>query len=105
MLIRSELFPVSDLNFCTKLCGGHAPRSGLRAVYLCHQPDIRFSSLRRNSMSKLGRSKTIRCLVFGVLVLAATSCAQKRSSVPQETAAKTYDAEQIAKAYGLDSFE
>jgi hypothetical protein len=56
-------------------------------------------------MSKLGRSKTIRCLVFGVLVLAATSCAQKRSSVPQETAAKTYDAEQIAKAYGLDSFE
>jgi hypothetical protein len=45
-------------------------------------------------MIKLGRSKTIRFLVFGVLVLAATSCAQKRSSVP----------EQIAKTYGLDSF-
>jgi hypothetical protein len=45
-------------------------------------------------MTKLGRSTTIRILVFGVLVLAASSCSQKRSSV----------AEQIAKTYGLDSF-
>ena len=45
-------------------------------------------------MTKLGRSTTIRILVFGVLVLAASSCSQKRSSV----------AEHIAKTYGLDSF-
>ena len=56
-------------------------------------------------MTKLGCSKTIRFLVFGVLVLAATSCAQKRSSVPEQIA-KTYGfvPEQIAKTYGLDSF-
>src|SRR5882762_9611771 len=56
-------------------------------------------------MTKLGRSKTIRSLVFGVLVLAATSCAQKRSSVPEQSA-KTHGSgpEQIAKTYGLDSF-
>jgi hypothetical protein len=45
-------------------------------------------------MAKLGRSMTIRCLVFGVLVLAATSWAQTRPPV----------FEQIAKTYGLDSF-
>src|SRR5437870_9375882 len=49
---------------------------------------------RGPSMRKLGRSTTIRCLVLGVLVLAATSCSKKHSSV----------AEQIAKTYGLDSF-
>ena len=61
-------------------------------------------------MTKLGRSKTIRFLVFGLLVLAATSCAQKRapapqqrSSVPEQTA--KINTEQIAKTYGLDSFE
>src|SRR6266481_2152427 len=60
-------------------------------------------------MTKLGRSKTIRFLVFGLLVLAATSCAQKRapapqqrSSVPEQTA--KINTEQIAKTYGLDSF-
>jgi hypothetical protein len=60
-------------------------------------------------MTKSGRSKTIRFLVFGLLVLAATSCAQKsapapqqRSSVPEQTA--KINAEQIAKTYGLDSF-
>ncbi len=60
-------------------------------------------------MTKLGRSKTIRFLVFGLLVLAATSCAQKRapapqqrSSVPKQTA--RINTEQIAKTYGLDSF-
>jgi hypothetical protein len=45
-------------------------------------------------MTKLGRSTTIRCLFFGVLVLAATSWAQTRPRI----------AEQIAKTYGLDSF-
>jgi hypothetical protein len=45
-------------------------------------------------MAKLGRSTTIRFLVFGVLVLPATSWAQTRAPV----------AEQIAKVYGLDSF-
>src|SRR5690242_3402709 len=60
-------------------------------------------------MTKLDHSKTIRFLVFGVLVLAATSCSQKNSSTPQATAtpaqtARGVGAEQIAKAYGLDQF-
>jgi hypothetical protein len=46
-------------------------------------------------MPKLGRSKTILFPVFGVLVLAATSWAQSRPPI----------VEQIAKTYGLDSFE
>jgi len=46
-------------------------------------------------MTKLGRSTTIHCLFFGVLVLAATSWAQTRPPI----------AEQIPKTYGLDSFE
>src|SRR5438445_13200219 len=45
-------------------------------------------------MAKLGRSTMIRFLVLGVLFLAATSLAQQRPPV----------VEQIAKAYGLDSF-
>jgi hypothetical protein len=45
-------------------------------------------------MTKLGRSTTIRFLVFGLLVLAATSWAQ---SCPPA-------AEKIAKAYGFDSW-
>jgi hypothetical protein len=46
-------------------------------------------------MTKLGRSTTISCLFLAVLVLAATSSAQTRPPI----------AEQIAKTYGLDSFE
>jgi hypothetical protein len=46
-------------------------------------------------MAKLGRSATICCLFFGMLVLAATSWAQTRPLI----------AEQIAKTYGIDSFE
>jgi hypothetical protein len=46
-------------------------------------------------MSKLGFSTTMRSLVFGVLVLAATSWAQTRPPI----------LEQIAKTYGLDSYE
>lgn len=45
-------------------------------------------------MAKLGRSTMFRFLVFGVLILAASSWAQQRPPV----------VEQIAKAYGLDSF-
>jgi hypothetical protein len=45
-------------------------------------------------MTKLGRSTTIRFLVFAMLVLAATSWAQTRPRI----------AEQIAKTYGLDSY-
>jgi hypothetical protein len=46
-------------------------------------------------MTKLGRSTTILCLFCGVLVLAATSWAQTRAPI----------AEQIAKTYGLGSFD
>src|SRR5258708_12276725 len=45
-------------------------------------------------MIKLGRSTTILYLIFGVLVLAATSSAQTLPPI----------AEQTAKAYGLDAF-
>ena len=45
-------------------------------------------------MTPLGRSTTIRCLCFGVLVLAAPSWAQTLPPI----------AEQIAKTYGVDSF-
>src|SRR5215467_15360867 len=45
-------------------------------------------------MPKLGRSKTIRFLVLGVLVLTTVCRAQTRPPI----------AEEIAKAYGLDSF-
>jgi hypothetical protein len=45
-------------------------------------------------MNKSSRATIIGLLLFGVLVLAATSCSQKRPPA----------AEQIAKTYGLDSF-
>jgi hypothetical protein len=35
-------------------------------------------------MTKLGRSTTIRCLFFGVLVLAATSWAQTRPPIAEQ---------------------
>src|SRR5258708_13891999 len=53
-----------------------------------------FHSLRRTSMTKLLRSMTIRCLFWGVLLLAGTSRAQTRPPI----------VEQLAKTYGLDSF-
>lgn len=46
------------------------------------------------SMTKLTRSTTIRCLLFGVLVFASNSWAQTRPPI----------IEQIAKTYGLDSY-
>src|SRR6266516_7611861 len=45
-------------------------------------------------MTKSARSTTIRCLFFGVLVLAPNSWAQKRPPI----------LEQLAKTYGLDSY-
>src|SRR5256885_2484237 len=46
-------------------------------------------------MAKLARSTTIRCLFFGVLVLAPNSWAQKRPPI----------LEQLAKTYGIDSWD
>ena len=46
-------------------------------------------------MAKLGRSTTIRFLVFGLLVLASSSWAQNRPPV----------VEKLAKTYGLDSWD
>ena len=54
-------------------------------------------------MTTLGRSKTISFLAFGVLIFTADSCSQKRSAVPEQTART--NAEQIARTYGLDSFD
>src|SRR5258708_13811973 len=53
-----------------------------------------FHSLRRTFMTKLLRSMTIRCLFWGVLLLAGTSRAQTRPPI----------AEELAKTYGLDSY-
>jgi hypothetical protein len=46
-------------------------------------------------MTNLGHSTMIRCLLFGVLVLAPNSWAQNRAPI----------LEQIAKTYGLDSYD
>src|SRR5260370_21558886 len=61
-----------------------------------------FHLAEEDSMTTLGRSKTIRFLAFGMLIFIANSCSQKHSAVPEKTA--TTNAEQIAKTYGLDSF-
>lgn len=56
-------------------------------------------------MTKLDRSKTICFLLFGVLLLATTPCSQRHPPAPEQTAKTSgVGAEQIAKAYGLDSF-
>jgi len=56
-------------------------------------------------MKKSDRVKTICFLVFGALVIAATSCSQKRPSVSEQTPKTSASAvEQIAKTYGVDSF-
>jgi|SRR5215813_3640485 len=56
-------------------------------------------------MPKLNRSKTICFLVFVVLIIAATSCSQKRPSVSEQTPKTAgVTAEQLAKTFGLDSF-
>jgi hypothetical protein len=53
-------------------------------------------------MTKSIRSETIGFLVLGVLIFLSTSCSHQQQSVQQPGA--KIDAEQIAKAYGLDSF-
>src|SRR5215217_9122970 len=63
---------------------------------------LRVSFTEEDSMTKLDRSTTIRFLIFVLLILAATSCAQKRSSAPEQIA--KLSPEQIARTYGLDSF-
>jgi len=56
-------------------------------------------------MTKVDRSKMIRFLFWGVLVLWATSCSQKHPPAPEQTVKNAnLSAEQIAKAHGLDSF-
>src|SRR5262249_4321422 len=56
-------------------------------------------------MAKLDHSETLRFMVFGVLVLAATSCSYKSPPVSEQTAKTAgINAEQIAKTYGIDSF-
>jgi hypothetical protein len=54
-------------------------------------------------MTKLDHLRMIVRMVFAVLVIAATSCSHKPAYSP-EPIAKTLNAEQIAKTYGLDSF-
>src|SRR6266700_8011136 len=69
--------------------------------------------VRGGPMTKLDRSKTIRFLVFVVLVTGAASCSQKSpsafepiakpaASIPAKTSASVR--EQIAKTYGLNEF-
>src|SRR5918995_680264 len=59
----------------------------------------------KNSVTQLDQVKTICLLVFGALVIAATSCSQKQPSVSEQTAKPSGSIrEQIAKTYGLDSF-
>jgi hypothetical protein len=58
----------------------------------------------------MDRLKTICVVVAGALIVAATSCSQNRPTVSQQNAntaapaPRNLSAEQIAKAYGLDSF-
>src|SRR5260221_14369190 len=63
-------------------------------TFVRHPKRRPFHSLRRTSMTKLRRSMTIRCLFWGVLLLAGTSRAQTRPPI----------VEQLAKTYGLDSY-
>src|SRR5215470_18996535 len=65
---------------------GQAPLLAWEFIYFNHRGGP--------SMTKLGRSTTIRFLVFAMLVLAATSWAQTRPPI----------AEQMTKTYGLDAF-
>jgi hypothetical protein len=57
--------------------------------------DIDFILAEEDLMTTVGGSKTIRFLIFAMLILAATSWAQERAPI----------VEQIAKTYGLDSYE
>src|SRR6267154_5662256 len=78
-----------------------APKT-IRSMRVNQQAVSTFHLAEEDSMTTLGRSKTICFLAFGMLIFTANSCSQKRSAVPEKTA--TTNAEQIAKTYGLDSF-
>ena len=54
-------------------------------------------------MTKLDRLKSICFLAFGLLLVATTSCTHQNPSVAAPESSKI-SAEQIAKAYGLDTF-
>jgi hypothetical protein len=58
------------------------------------QDSIRSAQLRRTPVTSSSRSKVFRFLALGLLIFAAAAGAQERPPI----------AEQIAKAYGLDSF-
>ena len=58
-------------------------------------------------MTSLCRSHSIRFLIFFALILATASCSQKSQPVAEKTAqpqGQGLTIEQVAKAYGLDSF-
>src|SRR5690349_19418701 len=88
----------SDLKTSSAANGAATARSGLTTPGVGESvkagPESHDGCWRRVSMTKLGRSMTICCLFFGVLVLVATSWAQSRPPI----------AEKIAKTYGLDSW-
>jgi hypothetical protein len=60
-------------------------------------------------MTRLTHLKSTRFLVFGVVVLVATSCVQKQPPVPERRPSVPEQGssarERIAKTYGLDSFK
>jgi hypothetical protein len=56
-------------------------------------------------MTTLGRSHTIRFLIFFAFILAATSCSHPNQPVAEQTQKpQGLTIEQVAKNYGLDSF-
>src|SRR3984893_15619541 len=67
----------------------------IRSVADLFEPPLSNATPEEDHMAKSLRLTPIGFLVFGVLVVASTSWAQTRSPI----------AEQIAKAYGLDSYE
>jgi hypothetical protein len=60
-------------------------------------------------MTRFTRLNTTRLLIFGVVVLVATSCSKKQPPVPERPQSVPEQApparERIAKTYGLDSFK
>src|SRR5882762_11834912 len=73
----------------------HHIRFTYPGTFVRHPRRHSFHSMRRTSMTTLRRSMTIVCLFLGVLVLAPNSWAQTRPPI----------LEQIAKTYGIDSWD
>ena len=70
------------------------------------------SGSKEDSMTKLDHWKAICFLVCGVVIMTAVSCSQNPPAVSQQNAntatsqqTRNISAEQIAKTYGLDSFD